>query len=187
MSEYFPSIKRLSSEIREKTETLMLNVISESKYESIEFAHQYEPARNFINYPLIDHINEVVNLVLLFKGLCSKECTDTLIAGALLHDIDKYCRYGSKSSGEIVENLKIPHAIHGAKILKEYNIPTAIVHMVESHSRSFSLVPPETEEAILLRHADELAVELKYRRAGIDIWNVGCGDGILSCMPQRSK
>ena len=173
---YFYNIKKISSKIlRTSVIELIKDVFLHSGYIDVDQAHQYEPARRFINYPLKKHINDATDFAIQMATNFSAIDIDVLIAGCTLHDIDKYLRYRQNSEGVVSEDVSIKHAEHGGKLLKEWEFPEQVVHMVLSHSRSCSPIKPSTMEAIILRHADELVVELEYNNNNLDIWSIGDG------------
>ena len=164
----FPCINRLhSSNLRELCRSLFIHVFQNSPYSSIEQAYHFPEARNFAKYILVDHINQVSELC---EEICAKTVScmkltidhDIVLAGALLHDIDKYCIFNVYDSGEIEKKTNKVHAVEGAKMARIMKIPEPICHVIESHSRIWAPVSPSTKEAVFVRSIDEIVCELYY-------------------------
>lgn len=180
---HFPQISIITKEeLRENLIKMIRKVYTKSRYIDVESAHQYEPARKLISYPLSKHIRDVTDCAILLAKRYGIVDMNILVAGCILHDLDKYIRYGHDKDGNIFEDTSIRHAVYGAAMLQEEGFCNEITHMVMSHSRSCSPVQPSSMEAIILRHSDELVVELEYKKNNLDIWSLGDGDSGLHCL-----
>jgi hypothetical protein len=79
---------------------------------------------------------------------------DTVIAGALVHDVSKLYEFDGMERTEVGELLG--HPCYGVAVVSRANLPVEIAHVVLSHSPRTS-VEPATLEAELVRRADEAA------------------------------
>lgn len=86
---------------------------------------------------------------------------DTVIAGALLHDVSKLVErsdefVSSRASGS---SSYLPHPHYGVHLLAEAGMPLHLQHIVLSHS-PLSNVEPQTIEADIVTLADEIAASI---------------------------
>jgi 7,8-dihydroneopterin 2',3'-cyclic phosphate phosphodiesterase len=85
---------------------------------------------------------------------------DTLIAGALLHDIGKVWTYRKGKSGWESADLSLDHTMLGTAELYSRGFPEHVVHMVASHFGDNGPTPPMSVEARILHAADDLDARL---------------------------
>jgi putative nucleotidyltransferase with HDIG domain len=83
---------------------------------------------------------------------------DALLVIALLHDVSKLVEYvaddaGGARKGNFGELIQ--HGVYGAFLMWQHALPTEWVHAVISHTPS-STVPPQTQEALVVRYVDFL-------------------------------
>jgi hypothetical protein len=86
---------------------------------------------------------------------------DTVIAGALVHDVSKLYEFDGMERTEVGRLLGHPY--YGVAVVSRANLPVEIAHVVLSHSPRTS-VEPATLEAELVWLAEEAAAA--SRRAG---------------------
>ena len=79
---------------------------------------------------------------------------DTVIAGALVHDVSKLYEFDREARTELGDLLGHPY--YGVAVVSQANLPVAVAHVVLSHSPKTS-VEPATLEAELVGRADEAA------------------------------
>lgn len=80
---------------------------------------------------------------------------DTLIAGALLHDVGKLLEMAEKN-GKFVKSKNgklLRHPVSGACLAATFGLPDEILHIIANHSKEGDGMP-RTGEGILLHHAD---------------------------------
>lgn len=80
---------------------------------------------------------------------------DTLISGAILHDVGKVLEYSSNQSGFVKSDYGklVRHPISGAAIAEAVGLPAEVVHIIATHSHEGDK-SPRTIESILVHHAD---------------------------------
>ena len=80
---------------------------------------------------------------------------DTLLSGALLHDVGKLFEY-TRRDGEFVkshEGRLLRHPVSGAAFAGRFDIPQEILHIIAAHSKEGDGAR-RTVEAIIVNHAD---------------------------------
>jgi putative nucleotidyltransferase with HDIG domain len=123
---------------------------------------------------LLEHTHSVTLMCVslseaLEKAYGQKLDTDSLIAGALLHDIGKLWALRKKNSRWEANDNTIEHVVLGSAELYSRGFPEKVIHMVStSHSEPDGLIPPLTLEALILHTADNLDATIgKSREEGI--------------------
>ena len=81
---------------------------------------------------------------------------DTLIAGALLHDIAKLFDVKKEGRGFDQTALSIDHIIMGSSELYARGFPEPVIHMIASHFGEQGTTTPQVPEAVILHHVDTL-------------------------------
>ena len=109
---------------------------------------------------LVDHVRDVTACAVgLAESLLERRPDvavdlDTVIAGALVHDVSKLYEFDREARTELGDLLGHPH--YGVAVVSQANLPVAVAHVVLSHSPKTS-VEPATLEAELVGRADEAA------------------------------
>lgn len=154
----FPEIARIrDSKLRSQVTACWIDAWHQSPYTTLEeaiFSPQMPECR------LIDHVRAVTSISMQIVEVLTKWHQipinrDYVLAGALLHDIDKLIIYEKTVHGyqqaKILEQF--PHGYLGARIAHEQGLPDAIEHLILSHTRQ-QLTFPRTIEAIIVHYAD---------------------------------
>lgn len=110
---------------------------------------------------LVAHVRDVtqgaIGLAELFVERREQELSlDTVVAGALVHDVSKLYEYDRETAGytDVGELLTHPH--YGVHVTAAAGLPVEVQHIVIAHS-SNTAVSPATLEAEIVRRADEAA------------------------------
>lgn len=108
---------------------------------------------------LVDHVRDVTACaVSLAEELVVRRNAavdlDTVLAGALVHDVSKLYEFDGMETTRVGELLGHPH--YGVAVVSRAGLPVEIAHIVLSHS-SRTTVEPATLEAAIVRRADEVA------------------------------
>ena len=117
---------------------------------------------------LVDHVRDVTACAVgLAESLLERRPDvavdlDTVIAGALVHDVSKLYEFDREARTELGDLLGHPR--YGVAVVSQANLPVAVAHVVLSHSPKTS-VEPATLEAELVRRADEAAAAATCRSA----------------------
>jgi putative nucleotidyltransferase with HDIG domain len=170
----FPAIGEIKDgNLREKVLRIWFNARKGSNFPGIEKVHQFEPARDCISYTNVEHTNQVCKVCEKMAAVASEVLKvqlnmDFLLAGALLHDVDKMVIFDFRTGGWTEAGRRTPHALMGAAMAREEGLPEEIAHMIEAHSTTFSPHPPKSIEALIIRHADLIVANGVYMAKGLD-------------------
>jgi putative nucleotidyltransferase with HDIG domain len=174
----FPAIKKIKDpELSQKVLLLWHQAWKSSNFLRIEDVHQFEPARNYISYTNVGHTNQVCRACQAIAAMVSKELNlklhmDYLLAGAILHDVDKIMIFDSKTGGFTETGRRKSHAAAGGAFAREIGLPEEVAHIIEAHSTKFSPHPPKSIEALILRHADLIVANAVYLAQGLEMEKV---------------
>lgn len=110
---------------------------------------------------LVPHVRDVTACAVeLAETLIERRGTavdlDTVVAGALVHDVSKLAEYDGLAETTIGDLLGHPH--YGIHVVSRVGLPTRIAHIVLAHT-SRTTVEPATIEAAIVRRADEVAAD----------------------------
>ena len=123
---------------------------------------------------LVTHVRDVTACaVTLAETLLERRAVDlsldTVIAGALVHDVSKLSEFDGTSE-TAVYNL-LGHPYYGVHVVVAAGLPVELAHIVLSHT-SRTTVEPATIEAELIRRADEVAAAAIRLQATDDLRTV---------------
>lgn len=91
---------------------------------------------------------------------------DTVVAGALVHDVSKLAEFDEMAETDVSHLLGHPY--YGVHVVNRANLPVELAHIVLSHSPR-TRVEPATIEAELVKRADEMAAAVIRWRATDDL------------------
>ncbi len=171
----FPYIEKIrDTGMSNKVVQTWYNAWKRGNFQRIEDVHQLEPARDRIVYSNVDHTNQVCRLaekmsMILADSLGLQVQMDQLLAGAVLHDVDKIVIFDAETGGFTDTGRRFSHAMMGATMALLEGLPDAVAHIIAAHSAKFSTVSPASIEALALRHADELVSQAVYLAKGLEL------------------
>ncbi len=174
----FPAIGKIKdATLREKVIQVWFKASKRGNFPAIENVHQFEPARNMSSYTNVEHTNQVCELCEKIAASVSATMKitlnmDYLMAGAVLHDVDKIVVFDFHTAGWTDAGRQTPHARLGASMARAEGLPEEIAHMIEAHSTTFSPGPPRSMEALIVRHADLIVGIGAYLVKGMDMEKV---------------
>jgi 7,8-dihydroneopterin 2',3'-cyclic phosphate phosphodiesterase len=97
---------------------------------------------------------------------------DVLLAGAILHDVEKPVAYMRKEN--VVETTplgrKTPHGEYGARMAEQAGLPQAVINIIASHSPTEGKVPPASIEAVIVGCCDAGIFQSYRLMTGRDLW-----------------
>jgi 23S rRNA maturation-related 3'-5' exoribonuclease YhaM len=148
--------------------------------EEIESIPWYPPAQRDLDIPpeAVSHLEHVEDVLACAVGLVESISDrsyvaaidmDTVIAGALVHDVSKLYEFDGMDRTEIGRLLGHPY--FGVSVVARAGLPTELSHIILSHSPR-TAVEPATIEAALLGLADEAAATGIRAGAVDDLRNV---------------
>jgi len=144
--------------------------------------HDINEFPNFIseigdNENLARHTNAVVNmseaLAREFQQAYGINLNhDILLAGALLHDVDKLVLYERQGDSVQLTELgrKVAHGEHGALIAEQAGLPPEVVNIIASHSPILRKTLPASIEAVLVACCDEGNFQSYRLMTGRGLW-----------------
>jgi putative nucleotidyltransferase with HDIG domain len=115
-----------------------------------------------IGVNIIDHTRAVTRAALQIGEVLNTEYKgkvkvdrDTLLAGAILHDVGKLFEY-TRDNETFVKSREgelLRHPISGAAFAFKYGLPQEVVHIIAAHSKEGD-GSRRTIEAVIVNHAD---------------------------------
>jgi putative nucleotidyltransferase with HDIG domain len=158
LNRVFPEIARIQDPtLRAQVTACWIDAWHQSQYSTLEeaiFSPQIPGCR------LIDHIRAVASIATHIAKMLAHHHQisinhDVVLAGALLHDIDKMIIYEKTPQGYQQAQIltQFPHGYLGARLAHQHGIPDALEHLILSHTRR-QLIIPTTIEAIIVHYAD---------------------------------
>ncbi|QCC48540.1 HD domain-containing protein [Halobellus limi] len=125
---------------------------------------------------LVDHVRDVTTCaVALAETLGERRSdrlaldVDTLVAGALVHDVSKLAEFAGMEETAVYDLLGHPY--YGVHVVARAGLPIELAHVVLSHTDR-TAVEPATIEAEIIRRADEVASAAIRWRATDDLRTV---------------
>jgi len=126
------------------------------------------------NERLVSHVRDVTACaVALAETLLERRevtlSVDTVVAGALIHDVSKLAEFDGMTETPVYNLLGHPY--YGVYVVAAVDLPVELAHIVLSHT-SRTTVEPATIEAELIRRADEVAAAAIRSQATDDLRTV---------------
>ncbi len=171
----FPTIQKIKDPgIRDKVISTWYKAWKRSTFQHIEDVHQLEPFRDRIAYSNVEHTNQVCQMCekmgeTVAEMLKCEVQMDYLLAGAVLHDVDKILIYDTKTHRRSETGRQFAHAAMGAMMALMEGLPEPVAHIIGAHSTKFSPAKPNTIEALIVAQVDHLAAGAFYMVQGVDM------------------
>jgi hypothetical protein len=179
----FPEIELISDAVlARKVAEIWADVWRESGWDAIENC-----PKNPLSYDikLVPHVRSITQLCIKFSqvilaihNIPDGINMDELIAGSLLHDVDKLLIY-SPAEKKVVKTpfaSMLPHGTYTGYKMLEKGLPMTLVNLVVAHSEKATHTEPATVEGMIMKHVDHgesmvmnLVIKNEYRKAGIPI------------------
>lgn len=136
--------------------------MADAGIEDLEGVPWFPPAQRRLGLDdefLVDHVRDVTRLALSTTETLREhrdvECSlDTVLAGALVHDVSKLYEFDGMEETPVGDLLGHPH--YGVHVVSRAGLPVELAHIVLSHTGR-TTVEPATLEAEVVRRADEVA------------------------------
>jgi HD superfamily phosphodiesterase len=136
----------------------------------------FPPTQRELDLPderLVPHIRDVTQgasmLAQTFIDRGYDISLDTVIAGALVHDVSKLYEFDGMDQTAVGRLLGHPH--YGVHIVSQAGLPVEVAHIVLSHTRR-TAIDPATIEAEIVRRADETAASAIRNRVSDTSLNI---------------
>lgn len=163
----FPEVNEIrDSGLREKVVRMWVRALERHSLEDIDRIPMSPGGPEKLEtYNLVDHTRCVTktsidlarNLIEIYEFEID---LDSVIAGAVLHDVGKamICRNVDGRFVVTDEGKKLTHIMLGSAIAMEEGLPLDIVHAIFAHTVPYvtfkQSVPPQTIEALIVHYAD---------------------------------
>jgi HD superfamily phosphodiesterase len=163
LDELLPELDLIEDpDLRAGVREAWLSAIEETEIESLETLPWFPPVQRKLDLPnetLLSHVRDVtgcaVALAETLSGRRGAEINmDTLVAGALVHDVSKLYEFDGTDATPV--GTLLGHPYYGVHVVARAGLSVEIAHIVISHTRRTN-VEPATIEAEIVRRADEAA------------------------------
>jgi len=154
--ELFPEVDEIRDRsLRDKVVQIWVQVLETSGWNDLRDV----PKNDRIDkVSLVQHVRGVTQAaralakiaVELYPGV--KIDMDVLTAGALLHDASKPLEGGPQ--GKTAVGKLFPHGYLASYMALQAGLPNEVVHIIITHTRNSSAVPPKTYEGLIVHYAD---------------------------------
>lgn len=160
----FPELDEISEgDLREKVLNVWVEVIAESEYDTLSNLFVASGLPHLEDETVVQHTRTVTRCALALadtlveiRGLTIDR--DTLVAGALVHDVSKLLETVPDGNEPTELGKLIPHPHYSIHLLAAEKLPIPVQHIALAHT-SQSAPRPQTLEAQLVVLADVVAVE----------------------------
>ena len=165
----YPALDKIQdSELREKVVDIWLEVWKEGNFDKLEDINWDQAWSDIYNWNNVDHTNRVTDFAILLGEYARDELgmdinMDYLIAGALLHDVDKAVMYESKSKSMTRLGILLAHSTYSVHMALKHKLPIEVIHMIATHT-IYSVKRQMTAEALILHQADFIMIDLHLIR-----------------------
>ena len=173
-----PLINRISDgTLRDLVIEVWARLWRESPYGDISEVPNFTRALSKGDETLMRHTNAVVKMseavAREFQQVYGISLNyDNLLAGAILHDVDKLVLYERQSDSVELTELghKVTHGEYGALVAKQVGLPEQVVNIIASHSVVKRETLPATIEAVLVSSCDGANFQSYRLMIGEGLW-----------------
>ena len=173
-----PSISKIGDDaLRDLVIEVWVRFWRESPYNDISEAPNFTRELSCGDETLMRHTNAVANMseaaAREFQQVYGVSLNyDNLLAGAVLHDVDKLVLYGHQGdSVELTElGRKVTHGEYGSRVAKQVGLPEQVVNIIASHSVVRRETLPTSIEAVLVSYCDGAVFQSYRLMIGEGLW-----------------
>ena len=173
-----PSISKIGDNaLRDLVIEVWVRFWRESPYNDISKAPNFTRELSCGDETLMRHTNAVANMseaaAREFQQVYGVSLNyDNLLAGAVLHDVDKLVLYGHQGdSVELTElGRKVTHGEYGSRVAKQVGLPEQVANIIASHSVVRRETLPATIEAVLVSYCDGAVFQSYRLMIGEGLW-----------------
>lgn len=116
---------------------------------------------------LLEHTRRVTNMALAIAGARKSGDLDidTLVAGALVHDVGKLLEYARKGKAIVKSEYgkRVRHPVSGYGLAIEAGLPLEVAHIIAAHSKEGESVA-RSKEAVVIHHCDFIDFDICQSR-----------------------
>lgn len=153
--------------LREKVARVWILALERSSFEDLR-ALPFTLLIEDLDDTLLEHTGRVTRTAVAAARARGDLDMDTVVAGAILHDVGKVLEYEPRPDGGVGKSemgKRLRHPVSGAALAYELGLPLAVVHIVAAHAGEGDMVT-RTPEAILIHHCDMIDFETTKARLG---------------------
>lgn len=173
-----PLINRISDgNLRDLVIEVWARLWRESPYGNINEVPNFTRELSSGDETLIRHTNAVVKMseavAREFQQVYGVSLNyDNLLAGAILHDVDKLVLYEHQGDSVELSKLgrKVTHGEYGALMAKQIGLPEQVVNIIASHSVVKRETLPASIEAVLVSYCDGAVFQSYRLMIGEELW-----------------
>jgi putative nucleotidyltransferase with HDIG domain len=163
-----PEIGQISDDgLREKVVRVWDVALERSSFEGLD-GIPFTLLIEDLDDTLIEHTVRVTRAAMAAARARGDLDMDTVVAGAVLHDVGKVLEYEPSPDGRTVKSemgRRLRHPVSGAALAHELGLPLDVVHIIAAHAGEGNMVT-RTPEAILIHHTDMTDFEITKARLG---------------------
>jgi len=158
----FPVLAQIKDiSLQEKVVDVWLRAWKAGNFRYFDGPSQWEPFRKKVRLSNVDHTNQVALCAIAMARMIEETQRvrvnlDYLIAGAILHDVDKFMIFDAKTANLSALGKQFNHTFLSGHLALAAGLPPEVAHIAAAHSPNFSAVEPQTVEALIVRQADHL-------------------------------
>ncbi|WP_440990328.1 HD domain-containing protein [Haloarchaeobius baliensis] len=174
----FPELAAIADEdLREGVVDAWATAMADNDVDDLADVPWFPPAQRDLGLDdeyLVDHVRDVTACALSFAETLLEHrdvdlSLDTVVAGALVHDVSKLAEFDGLAETPVYDLLGHPH--YGVHLVARAGLPVELAHIVLSHTHR-TTVEPATLEASIVAHADAVAAAAIRSRATDDLRTV---------------
>ena len=159
----FPELEAIEDDdLRARVVRAWTTAIEENDVEGLHAVPWLPPTQRDLGLEdarLVDHVRDVTDCALALAETLTERrdlalSLDTVVAGALVHDVSKLAEFDGMEPTPVSDLLGHPY--YGVHVVSRAGLPVELAHIVLSHTPR-TTVEPATLEAELVRRADEAA------------------------------
>ena len=175
-----PSINKIGDDtLRDMVIEVWGRFWRESPYDDISEAPNFTRELSCSDETLVRHTNAVVNMseaaAREFQKVYGVSLNyDNLLAGAVLHDVDKLVLYERQGGSVQLTELghRVSHGEYGANVAEQAGLPQEVVNIVACHSPMQKKILPATIEAVLVAGSDTANFQSYRLMRGEGLWKI---------------
>lgn len=174
----FPELAAIeNSELRTNVREAWAIAMADNDINDLETVPWFPVVQRDLDLPderLVPHVRDVTQgAIALVETLQERRSVslslDTVIAGALVHDVSKLYEFDGMESTPVHHLLGHPY--YGVYVVTVAGLPVEFAHIVLSHSHRTG-IEPATLEATIVRQADSTAAAAIRARTATDLREV---------------
>ncbi|MFC6965138.1 HD domain-containing protein [Halocatena marina] len=175
IEQIFPELATIeNNDLRTSVRKAWATAMDDNDIDDLETVAWFPPVQrdlDLLDELLVPHIRDVTQgAITLAETLQERRSVDlsidTLVAGALIHDVSKLYEFDGMEL-TTVGNL-LGHPYYGVYVVAAAGLPVELAHIVLSHTHR-TAVEPATLEAAIIRQVDNAAATAIRARAVTDL------------------